>query len=377
MPSIGCRPSHRVADIATANFSDLHDVVARLDPAQRDGVAIVLYAYKWSSLPGVGGLEGNSVVKLGIIGYGVMGERLATAASRHERIEINAVWDPTPERSLYAEECGLPVSASSDAVIESSDCVYIACPPANHVEHARAALDAGRAIFLEKPLAVDLVEAETLVRDIADDSAAAVNFPMVSYPAVTQLGQWREEGAIGAPTELSIEAGFAAWPRPWQQTARWLADRKEGGFTREVLSHFVFLTIRQFGLVTLTGATCTYPNSTSAEISVSATLEAGALPVSLRGEVGATDADEHNSWTLRGTSGAIRLRNWSVAERLDGGRWLQPEAAFSIDAVRSLVLRRQLDKLVAMTSGEPHDLATLDEALQVQRVVETILRSGD
>ncbi len=43
------------------------------------------------------------------------------------------------------------------------------------------------------------------------------------------------------------------------------------------------------------------------------------------------------------------------------------------ERMRPMVLRRQLDGVAAMTRGQPHHLATLREALEVQEVVEAIL----
>ena len=64
-----------------------------------------------------------------------------------------------------------------------------------------------------------------------------------------------------------------------------------------------------------------------------------------------------------------------MPERLAAdGSWLAPDGALAADKARPLVLGRQLDKVAAMTRGEPHDLATLHEALEVQEVVEAILR---
>jgi hypothetical protein len=45
------------------------------------------------------------------------------------------------------------------------------------------------------------------------------------------------------------------------------------------------------------------------------------------------------------------------------------------ERMRPLVLRRQLEGVARMTRGEPHHLATLQEALDVQTVVEAILAS--
>src|SRR5690606_14659410 len=100
----------------------------------------------------------------------------------------------------------------------ASDCAYVASPPATHLAHATAILDAGRAAFLEKPLAVDVGAAERLVAGAAG-ARAAVNFPFASSLAVAQLGAWIDAGAIGRPQALRIEVAFAEWPRPWQVDA--------------------------------------------------------------------------------------------------------------------------------------------------------------
>jgi predicted dehydrogenase len=321
-------------------------------------------------------------VRLGILGFGIMGERLLRAALAQDPgvIRPAGVWDPAPEAvaRLATIVPDVPMLPDPAAVLEACDCLYIASPPASHIAHAQAALDAGRAVFLEKPLSSDLLQSRAFVAAAERAGArAAVNFPMASSPAVAQLTRWREEGAIGAPRQLSIHVAFANWPRGWQKGASsWLARRAEGGFTREVVSHFLFLTRRQLGPMVLERAEAQFPDPQLAETAIRAELTAGGLPVALTGGVGITDRDDHNAWTLEGETGAIRLRDWSFAERR------QPDGSFApaLDAIpnermRPLVLKGQLDSVAAMTRGEPHRLATLREALEVQEIVEAVLTS--
>ena len=188
-------------------------------------------------------------IALGIIGFGIMGERLLRAALAHaaESVTPVGVWDPSPAAAARLSSIApVPMRASAEAVIAACDCLYIAAPPAAHIPLARQALAAGRAVFLEKPLATDLAAARAFVADAeASGARAAVNFPMASSPAVRQLAAWQ---AALAPQALVIETDFATWPRGWQQdAASWLARRAEGGFTREVVSHFLFLTRRRLG----------------------------------------------------------------------------------------------------------------------------------
>jgi len=229
-------------------------------------------------------------------------------------------------------------------------------------------------VFCEKPLAVDVAEARTFAAE-TQGARIAVNFPMASSLAVAQLRDWMGQGVVGAPRTLDIEVAFAAWPRGWQRGAvSWLDRPEQGGFTREVLSHFLFLTGRLAGPFRLEQAFAAFPEPGRSERFVRAQLRVGALPVTVLGSVGTTPKDDHNTWTLQGPNGAVRLRDWAIAERLDaGGNWHASPDAMPNERARPLVLRRQLAAVAAMTRGEAHPLATVAEALAVQEVVEAIL----
>ncbi|MGU3668251.1 Gfo/Idh/MocA family protein [Methylobacterium sp. A49B] len=314
---------------------------------------------------------------LGIIGAGIMGERLLNAI--HEApdspVRVAAIWDPAPEAlaRVGAAFPGVPRVADAAAVVAASACVYVASPPASHLAHARAALETGRSIFCEKPLAIDRSEARAFVA--AAGSAGAVNFPFASSPGVATLERWIAEGVVGQPRHLAITVAFARWPRPWQvDAARWLDGRAEGGFTREVVSHFLFLARRLLGPLQGLEGRVAFPEAGRSERAIAVTLAAGGIPVTLKGQVGGTEADDHNTWTLEGDAGAVRLRDWAIAERrkADGSFEREPDAIPNA-RLRPITLRRQLDGVVRMARGEPHHLATFAEALDVQDAVEGIL----
>ncbi|MDB5414787.1 MAG: gfo/Idh/MocA family oxidoreductase [Rubritepida sp.] len=315
-------------------------------------------------------------LKLGIIGLGIMGERLMRAALAHPGTQIVAVWDPAPEAAQRLADItpDIGLNASAADVIAASEAVYIASPPASHIALGQAVLRAGRALFLEKPLASDLVAARAFVAEAAGQRAA-VNFPMASSPSIKQLRAWLPE--IGGIERIEITADFGGWPRGWQRgAATWLSRRAEGGFTREVVSHFLFLAQRLGGPLRLAEATVTYPPGDGSETAITARLWAGDVPVGITGGVGTTADDEHNMTTIIGAKGSIRLRDWSFPEQLgaDGGWRAAPDARPNAE-MRPLTLAGQLDKVVAMTRGEEVNLATLQEALSIQEIVEGILAS--
>ncbi len=315
---------------------------------------------------------------LGIVGAGIMGRRMldAVQGQRESPVRIAALWDPDPAamKHIASSYPAVPLVADAAAVIAASACVYVASPPASHLLHARAALGAGRSVFCEKPLAIDLGEARAFVAEAG--RTGAVNFPFASSTGVAALTRWMADGSVGAPRRLAIEVGFAAWPRPWQvDAARWLDAPAEGGFTREVVSHFLFLSRRLLGpLADLSGAV-SFPEVGRSERAIAVTLRAGNVPVTLTGRVGATPLHDDNSWTLEGDAGTIRLRDWAIAERqAPEGRYEAAADTKPNAQERPIALRRQLEGVVRMARGDSHHLATLSEALDVQEAVEAILK---
>jgi predicted dehydrogenase len=319
----------------------------------------------------------NGSVAIGVIGAGIMGERLLTAILQQdpELLQACGIWDPAPEAmqrmaKTFPKVPRLPDAAS---LIAASDCVYIASPPASHLQHARAALAAGKSVFCEKPLSVDVADARAFVAEAGNKGA--VNFPFASSPAVAMLKDWIDKGEIGTPKRIEIEVAFADWPRSWQMDAAgWLDRPMQGGFTREVGSHFLFLSRRLVGpLHRLTGK-ASFPEAGKSERRITAKLQAGSLPVTLTGAVGETKKDDHNIWLLEGDRGAVRLCDWSVAERRGpDGTWKRAPDALPQAQARPLALKRQLEGVAKLARGEPHHLATLADALNVQEIVEAIL----
>lgn len=316
-------------------------------------------------------------VAIGVIGAGIMGERMLNAIHEQDPDLLHAggIWDPSMAamRRMASTFPQLPRMPDAATVIAASDCVYIASPPASHLDHARAALAVGRPFFGEKPLAVDIADARAFVAQAGD--RGAVNFPFASSLAVAAIRSWIGTGEIGTPRRIDIDIGFAAWPRPWQMDAvGWLDRPMQGGFTREVVSHFLFLSRRLIGPLHGLSGRASFPEAGKSERGITATLMAGSLPVTLTGAVGKTAKDDHNTWTLEGDRGAVRLCDWSIPEgRPAGGAWQRLPDALPNEQARPLALRRQLAGVVKLARGEPHHLATLGEALDVQEVVEGIL----
>jgi predicted dehydrogenase len=315
--------------------------------------------------------------RIGIIGLGVMGERMLRNLREHPGFEVVAAWDPAAAALDKLRQLQPTARAAANAAALVADpavaCVYIAAPPSLHLAQAHLAFDHGRAVFCEKPLATDLAAARAAVeRAERERRLAAVNFPFAAAPAVRAIASGLKSGELGQIERVDIEVAFARWPRAWQESAGWLGLRADGGFVREVLSHFIFVTQRLLGPVRLREARIDYPgDGRSAETAITARLEAGLVPVTLSGRVGG-DVPDLNRWTLTGRNGAFELHDWySLRRRVNGG-WLDIDFGEGASD-RERAYRAQLDALDAMLAGKPHPLPSFREGLAVQECIEAML----
>jgi predicted dehydrogenase len=314
------------------------------------------------------------VHKVGVIGLGIMGRRMITNMVPHPRFEITGAWDPNPQARTDAatETPGLAIMEDADAVIADADLVYIATPPLYHRDYADRAMAAEQAVYCEKPLGVDIEDSRALVAALEDNwTPNVVNFIQASSRAVTLTKERIDSGALGDIIGVDIVVHFARWPREWQADADWLRFRDQGGYTREVLSHFLFVTQRLLGPAELVTSCPVYQDDPElCETHVSAVLDCDDVPVSILGSSGGMGPDRVEM-TVWGSQKSHRLHDWFCLQSSDGGEWQQefPE----IEDPRVEGFRLQLDNVAAWMDGQPHALATARDALAVQALVEGIL----
>lgn len=308
---------------------------------------------------------------VGIIGLGIMGQRMLGNMGLHDDFDVLSVFDPqqaVPDVN-YAE--------SAEALIHHPDVdlVYIACPPDYHAKYAIMAATAGKPVFCEKPLGVDVAQSRDLV-DMIEKSGIpnAVNFSFAANPCRAFLKSMLADGAFGTVDAIDIRLHFASWPRGWQEGATWLAERKQGGYVREVLSHFIYLTESVFGALILENAMVRYPDGPdgiAAETHLFADLSCGDTAVSVAGGVGGTGPDRIE-YTVWGQTRSCRLDDWYSPFLSEGTGWVP--AMTDIDDARQVGRVMQLDNLAAFMRGETHELPDFRAALSVQEIIEGILR---
>ena len=106
--------------------------------------------------------------RIGIVGVGAAGRAFLPAIKTHAGFKLAAIAEPVAEtRDSVAAEMDCAGYADLPAMLQGSelDAVYIATPSELHPEHCRLAFDAKKHVLTEKPMAVDLAQAQAMVAD--------------------------------------------------------------------------------------------------------------------------------------------------------------------------------------------------------------------
>ena len=116
------------------------------------------------------GTAANSAVELGMIGCGGRGTWIAPLFAKTGKYKFVACADYFPDRvTAFGDKLTIDAARRSSGLSSPKrllegklDAVVIESPPAFHPEHAAAAVEAGRHVFVAKPIAVDVPGCNTI-----------------------------------------------------------------------------------------------------------------------------------------------------------------------------------------------------------------------
>ena len=318
--------------------------------------------------------KGNPSV--GFIGLGVMGHRMLANMTAHGGFNIARAWDPDRQTCELVKQ-RYPKIVISETVEDlvwdrEVDVVYIASPPASHHAPALLAAAAGKAIYCEKPLGVNISSSREMVDAVESAGVLnVVNFPFADSQPINLIQSKLADGVVGDVRGVDLRLHFSSWPRDWQDTARWLTLREQGGFIREVVSHYVYLLERLFGPSTVVDANVSFPDDPSlCETHFLASLECCGRHVALAGSAGGVGPDIVE-FTIWGAKTSFCLWDWNKLKSTTGSSW-QDELKELSDP-RQDGYHRILDNFRNALEGRVHTMPSFRTALSVQTVIESIL----
>ncbi len=162
-----------------------------------------------------------------VVGYGGMGGWHADHALKSDVVELLGIYDIKPERSALARERGIFAYDSLDAPLADDrvDIITVAVPNDSHIDIVLRALEAGKNVICEKPVAMDSRELEEMI-SAAEKSGRIFSVHQnrrfdVDFLAMKQIKESGELGDI-----INIESrihGSRGIPSDWR------GEKKHGG----------------------------------------------------------------------------------------------------------------------------------------------------
>jgi len=223
------------------------------------------------------GVGPSRPVRAAIVGLGRMGVAHAAVLSMLPGVHVVGAVDSQAgaARRLHGMGFRVPVASTLDALFAGGpvEAVWVCTPPDSHLAVARRCLEAGAAVFVEKPLAQSLDDARALAA-LAETSPhpVACGYTLAFWPSFAAARQLLRAGVIGTPARATSSMVMSQVSGPQRG---WMYERARsgGGVVANLSSHLLFLLRWYFGMPTSVRATWRQVH-TAVEDEVQATLVA-------------------------------------------------------------------------------------------------------
>ena len=204
----------------------------------------------------VRGAEANSAVRVGLLGCGGRGTTHTETILKNTDARVVALADMFQDRLDNAKAQVDKLSAAKGhsgveqtfvgpnaykQILDSKmvDALVIATPPYFHVEHLAAAVAAGKHVYCEKPVAIDVTGAKRVLeigKKAEGKVSLDVGFQIRMAPPFVELVKRIHEGALGEIVTGQayyycprIDFSFPNAPEPVKRLRNWLQDRVLSG----------------------------------------------------------------------------------------------------------------------------------------------------
>ncbi|MDX1640323.1 MAG: Gfo/Idh/MocA family oxidoreductase [Balneolaceae bacterium] len=206
--------------------------ISRKDFLVRTGSALAVSAIGFPSI-----ILPQSKEKLGValVGLGYYATNLlAPGLQQTEHCELRGIVTGSPEKiPVWQEKYGIPDAnvynyetmheiANNDDI----DIVYIVLPNSMHAEYSIIGANAGKHVWCEKPMAMDVEECQAMI-DAANKNGVklAIGYRMQHEPNTQTLAKYGKEKTYGDIRSIRSGGGFRANHEP----DNWRAVKKMGG----------------------------------------------------------------------------------------------------------------------------------------------------
>ncbi len=160
-------------------------------------------------------------LRIGLVGAGRWGTNYLRVLPTTAGASLGAVCDPDPAVRARVAGLGVVVTAEMDELFPMVDAVVIAAPSALHAKLSLRALDAGKHVLVEKPLATDVAAAgEVIERAAAAEKTLLVGHLTLCHPALLKLRDQLAAGVVGELKAIDV-ARTSVGARHRRDSALW------------------------------------------------------------------------------------------------------------------------------------------------------------
>jgi myo-inositol 2-dehydrogenase/D-chiro-inositol 1-dehydrogenase len=184
-------------------------------------------------------------IRIGIMGAGYIAGVHASVLSRDERVQLTCVYDVVPEcAEALAGTYNATAVATTLELLERCDAVFITTPNTQHVSLTIAAIETGKHVFCEKPLATNVADAERVFKKASAEKAVfQVGHNRRFAPVYARLKQMLAETYRPHSAHVKMNRGELLKPE-------WTGDPAvTGGFLYETPIHMFDMMRFLFGEV--------------------------------------------------------------------------------------------------------------------------------
>jgi predicted dehydrogenase len=197
--------------------------------------------------------------RVAAIGLGRWAQVIANGAKRSPLLELAACFARDQRKgAAFAQQYGYLQADSLPALLadRSIEGVMVTTPNDAHAEVIVQAAQAGKHIFVEKPIANTLEDAATIVETCSRNGVRlAVGHSARRLGAVRMIGQMARDGTLGeislVEANFSNDRGLELTPDRW----RWFKDRSPGGPLIQLAVHHIDTLQSLFGPIETVSAT--------------------------------------------------------------------------------------------------------------------------
>jgi predicted dehydrogenase len=146
--------------------------------------------------------QGSEALRFGVIGYGYWGPNVVRNLDQLDKADVLGVSDLSASARKRVQKAypHLEVTSDPNELLSSTeiDAIAVVTPVWTHFELAKAALENGKHVFVEKPFTSTTAQAEELIELAARKNLKImVDHTFLFTPAVRKIRQLLDEDALG------------------------------------------------------------------------------------------------------------------------------------------------------------------------------------